>query len=70
VVGAVRAALLSDLGCARSTAELARRHTVAASTVSYHLTALHRAELVIRRREGRYVLYQRTPRADVLCERA
>ena len=70
VVGVVRAALLGDLGCPRSTAELARRHTVAASTVSYHLTALHRAELVTRRRDGRYVLYQRTPRADILCEHA
>lgn len=70
VVGAVRAALLGDLGCARSTAELARRHTLAASTVSYHLAALNRAELVTRRRDGRYVLYQRTPRADALCEHA
>jgi DNA-binding transcriptional ArsR family regulator len=70
VLGAVRAALLSDLGCPRSTAELVRRHAVAASTVSYHLTALHRAGLVTRRRDGRYVLYQRTPRADILCEHA
>ncbi|GAA2985894.1 winged helix-turn-helix domain-containing protein [Streptosporangium longisporum] len=68
VVGTVRAALLGDLGVARSTAELADRHAVAASTISYHLGALHRAGLVTRRRDGRHVLYRRTRRADALTE--
>lgn len=68
VIGAVRAALLADLDVARSTAELTTRHSVSASTVSYHLSALHRAKLVIKHREGRHVLYQRTPRADTLIE--
>ncbi|MGC5016290.1 hypothetical protein ACLQ2R_36475 [Streptosporangium sp. DT93] len=68
VVGTARAALLADLGVARSTAELAGRHSVAASTVSYHLGALHRAGLVARHRDGRRVLYRRTRRADVLID--
>jgi DNA-binding transcriptional ArsR family regulator len=70
VVGAARAALLSDLETARSTAELATRTGYAAGTVSYHLTALHRAGLVSKIRDGRYVLYRRTPQAVVLLEGA
>ncbi|MEH0936156.1 ArsR/SmtB family transcription factor [Micromonospora psammae] len=70
VVGAVRAALLTDLAVARSTAELATRHGVAASTVSYHLGALHRARLVSRHRDGRHVLYQRTTRGTTLADTA
>lgn len=66
VIGAGRAALLTDLGAARSTAELATRHAMAPSTVSYHLSALHRAHLVSRHRDGHHVLYQRTERADPL----
>ncbi len=66
VVGQQRAALLADLAAARSTADLALRHKVSASTVSYHLAALLRAQLVTKRRDGRHVLYQRTRRADAL----
>ncbi len=66
VVGAVRAALLTDLGVARSTTELAVRQSVAPSTVSYHLAALHRAGLVTKDRAGRHVLYRRTERAAPL----
>ncbi|MEV7092277.1 helix-turn-helix domain-containing protein [Amycolatopsis sp. NPDC051045] len=68
VVGAARAALLADLEPARSTAELAVRTGYAPGTVSYHLSALHRAGLVSKVRDGRYVLYQRTARAVVLLE--
>lgn len=70
VVGAARAALLADLESARSTAELATRIGYTAGTVSYHLSALHRAGLVSKARDGRYVLYQRTSQAVVLMEDA
>ncbi|WP_370949937.1 ArsR/SmtB family transcription factor [Amycolatopsis sp. cg5] len=66
VVGAARAALLADLETARSTAELARRIGYTAGTVSYHLSALHRAGLVSKARDGRHVLYQQTSQAAVL----
>lgn len=68
VVGFARAALLADLETPRSTAELAGRTGYTAGTVSYHLSALHRAGLVSKVRDGRYVLYQRTPQAVVLLK--
>ncbi|MEV0143906.1 MULTISPECIES: DUF5937 family protein [unclassified Nonomuraea] len=68
VVGNARAALLADLETARSTAELATRIGYSPGTVSYHLNALHRARLVTKVREGRYVLYQRTAQAARLLE--
>jgi DNA-binding transcriptional ArsR family regulator len=70
VVGAARAALLADLETARSTAELATRIGYAPGTISYHLGALHRAGLVSKVRDGRFVLYQQTPQAVVLMEDA
>lgn len=70
VVGGVRAALLADLDTARSTAELASRIGYTPGTVSYHLSALHRARLVTKVRAGRYVLYQRTARAAGLLDDA
>jgi DNA-binding transcriptional ArsR family regulator len=70
VVGNARAALLADLGTARSTAELAARTGYAAGTVSYHLSALHRARLVTKTRDGRFVLYRRTAQATRLLEDA
>ncbi|MFI6316512.1 ArsR/SmtB family transcription factor [Nonomuraea sp. NPDC050556] len=66
LLGAVRAALLADLRAAATTAELAVRHGLARSTVSYHLTVLHQNGLVVRRRDGRHVLYQRTAAGDAL----
>jgi len=68
VVGSARAALLADLDTARSTAELATRSGYTAGTVSYHLSALHRAGLVSKARDGRYVLYQRTSQAAALLD--
>ncbi|MFI0805232.1 ArsR/SmtB family transcription factor [Amycolatopsis lurida] len=68
VVGNARAAILADLETARSTAELAARLGYSPGTVSYHLGALHRARLVTKVRDGRYVLYQRTARAAGLLE--
>lgn len=70
VVGTARAALLADLETPRSTAELAARTGYAPATVSYHLGALHRAGLVSKARDGRFVLYQRTAQAVVLLEGA
>ncbi|HUQ58961.1 helix-turn-helix domain-containing protein [Lentzea sp.] len=70
VVGNARAVLLADLGTARSTAELAARTGYAAATVSYHLGALHRARLVTKSRDGRFVLYRRTAQATRLLEDA
>jgi DNA-binding transcriptional ArsR family regulator len=70
VVGNARAALLADLETARSTAELATRIGYTPGTVSYHLSALHRARLVTKVRDGRYVLYQRTAHAAGLLEDA
>jgi DNA-binding transcriptional ArsR family regulator len=70
VIGNVRAALLADLGTARSTTELATRIGYTPATVSYHLGALHRARLVTKARAGRHVLYQRTARAADLLEEA
>ncbi|MDT7797307.1 MAG: hypothetical protein QOI78_740 [Actinomycetota bacterium] len=68
VVGAARAALLADLETARSTTELSTRIGYTPGTVSYHLSALHRAGLVSKVRDGRFVLYQRTSQAGVLTE--
>ncbi|WP_371749856.1 helix-turn-helix domain-containing protein [Streptomyces sp. NBC_01283] len=70
VVGNARATLLADLETARSTAELAARTGYTPGTVSYHLSALHRARLVTKVRDGRYVLYQRTAHAAGLLEEA
>ncbi|WP_409240305.1 winged helix-turn-helix domain-containing protein [Streptomyces sp. PA5.6] len=70
VVGNARATLLADLETPRSTAELATRTGYAPGTVSYHLGALHRARLVTKTRDGRYVLYQRTAQAARLLEEA
>ncbi|MFF7911677.1 helix-turn-helix domain-containing protein [Streptomyces sp. NPDC007914] len=70
VVGNTRAALLAELETARSTAELAARIGCTPGTVSYHLSALHRARLVTKVREGRYVLYRRTAHAAGLLEAA
>lgn len=63
VLGDAWGRLLADVGVPRSTGELAERLRLAPSTVSYHLTRLHRAGLVDRQRHGRRVLYERTQRA-------
>lgn len=60
VLGASRAALLSELNSPASTSELAGRTALAAGGVSQHLTALRAAGLVTAHRTGRYVLYART----------
>jgi DNA-binding transcriptional ArsR family regulator len=67
LLGASRAAVLSDLGAPRSTTELAERLDLSPATASHHLAALRDAGLVTGRREGRAVLYVRTPLGDGLA---
>jgi hypothetical protein len=66
LLGATRAAVLTDLGAPRSTTELAERLELSPATTSHHLTALRDGGLVTGRREGRAVLYVRTPLGDAL----
>ena len=68
LLGASRAAMLAEVAVPRSTTELARRLSLSPGTTSYHLTALRDAGLVAGRREGRSVLYARTPLGDALAE--
>jgi hypothetical protein len=66
LLGATRAAVLADLAAPRSTTEVAERLKVSPAGASHHLTALRDAGLVTGRREGRSVLYVRTPLGDAL----
>jgi DNA-binding transcriptional ArsR family regulator len=66
LLGATRAAVVADLGAPRSTSELARRLSISAAVVSHHLHALRDAGLVTSRRDGRWVLYVRTPLGDAV----
>lgn len=66
LVGRTRAQLLVALDAPRSTTELAERLAVSPGGASQHLSVLRRAGLVSGSREGRSVLYVRTPLADRL----
>ncbi|MFI6317521.1 ArsR/SmtB family transcription factor [Nonomuraea sp. NPDC050556] len=66
LLGATRARLLLELDTPVSTGELARRFEVTSSAISQHLSALHACGLLNRAREGRSVLYFRSPLADAL----
>ncbi|WP_109509040.1 ArsR family transcriptional regulator [Nocardioides speluncae] len=66
LLGLTRARLLGDLALPRTNAELSNRHDLAPATVSHHLGVLHRCGMVVRRRDGRTVLYQRSARGDDL----
>ncbi len=66
LLGRTRALLLSDLSEPVSTATLAGRHGVGRPTVSAHLSALHGAGLVAKRRHGGEVRYRRTPLGEAL----
>jgi DNA-binding transcriptional ArsR family regulator len=66
VLGRTRASLLSQLDLPMSTTQLATALTLSAPTLSAHLRALHRAGIVSSRRDGRAVLYARTPLGDDL----
>src|SRR4051812_40091367 len=66
VIGRTRAALLARLDAPRSTTDVARLVGITAGGASQHLGAMRAAGLVVSRREGREVLYVRTPLADGL----
>jgi DNA-binding transcriptional ArsR family regulator len=66
LLGATRATVLANLSAPRSTTELAERLSLSAATTSHHLGALRDAGLVTGRRDGRAVLYVRTPLGDAL----
>jgi DNA-binding transcriptional ArsR family regulator len=68
LLGESRAAVLLDLDLPRTTAQLSVRRQLAPATVSYHLGALVNAGLVLRKREGRQVLYTRSDYGDLLLE--
>ncbi|WP_147264636.1 helix-turn-helix domain-containing protein [Streptomyces sp. NBRC 110611] len=69
VIGHSRSLVLTGLDVPRTTTQLAARHHLSPSTVSYHLSRLLRAGLVTRVRDGNRVYYQRTTDADRLCGR-
>jgi DNA-binding transcriptional ArsR family regulator len=66
LIGGSRATMLADLGAPRSTTELAERLALSPATASHHLAALRQAGLITGRRDGRSVLYARTPLGDAL----
>jgi len=70
LIGRSRATMLADLTAPRSTAELAQRLSLSPATASHHLSALRQAGLVTGRRDGRSVLYARTPLGDALATQA
>ncbi|POX36330.1 hypothetical protein C3486_34190 [Streptomyces sp. Ru73] len=69
VLGHTRLMLLRSLDRPCTTTGLAALHHLSPSTVSYHLTRLHRAGLLIRVRDGNRVRYRRTEEADRLLAR-
>ncbi|TDB83771.1 transcriptional regulator [Actinomadura sp. KC216] len=66
LVGEPKARLLRLLDEPLATVELAHRLRVTPSAVSQHLRVLHMSGLVSRARQGRRVLYQRSPLGDRL----
>jgi DNA-binding transcriptional ArsR family regulator len=66
LMGGTRARILAAVDAPASTTELAERLGVTPGGVSQHLSALAGARLVARTREGRTVLYARTPLGDSL----
>lgn len=66
LLGRSRARLLDLLAEPQPTIELSRRLRVTPSAVSQHLRVLHGTGLIARARDGRTVLYRRTPLGDQL----
>ena len=69
-LGSSRATLLMTLDAPASTTDLSARLDLSPGGVSQHLSALREAGLVSGTRDGRTVLYARTPAADALVEAA
>ncbi|MCP2336686.1 ArsR/SmtB family transcription factor [Actinomadura rupiterrae] len=66
LIGLPRTRLLVMLAAPSTTTELARRLGVTPGAVSRHLTALHAGGLLNRTRDGRSVVYMRSPLGDQL----
>jgi DNA-binding transcriptional ArsR family regulator len=69
LLGHRRAAILATLGTPAATSDLARRLGASPAGVNEHLGVLRRAGLVRTARDGRRVLYSRTPTGDALLRR-
>ncbi|HVF78587.1 MAG TPA: DUF5937 family protein [Solirubrobacteraceae bacterium] len=67
LLGVTRAAVLAALAAPRSTADIAQQLSISPANASHHLTTLRDAGLATARREGRTVLYVRTPVGDTLA---
>lgn len=70
LLGARRAQILVSLVVPRTTRGVAETVKIAPSTASEHISVLHEAGLVTRRRPGRQVVYTRTSLGDALIEGA
>jgi hypothetical protein len=68
LIGARRATILAGLEREASTTTIARRLGASPASISEHLTVLRRAGLLRTRRQGREVLYARTPAANTLLQ--
>lgn len=66
LLGRRRAEILATLGSPAATTDLAERLAASAAGVNEHLGVLRRAGLVRAARDGRRVLYERTPMGDAL----
>ena len=66
LLGRRRARILAELGAPASTQDLAARLGASPGGVSEHLGVLRRAGLITARRDGRAVLYERTPAGEAL----
>lgn len=67
LIGRTRAQILMALASPASTTQLARSLSLATGSTNDHLRALQRAGLLESARDGRSVLYQRTPLGDMLA---
>ena len=70
LLGRRRATILAALGTPAATSDLAERLGASPAGVNEHLGVLRRAGLVRAARDGRRVLYSRTPAGDALMRRA
>lgn len=66
VIGVTRASLLGQLDLPMTTTQLAHHLDLSAPTVNSHLKALLAAGIIAARRDGRTVLYTRTPLGEQL----
>jgi DNA-binding transcriptional ArsR family regulator len=69
LLGRRRAEILAALGTPAATSDLAARLAASPAGVNEHLGILRRAGLVASARDGRRVLYSRTPIGDALVRR-